>query len=196
MTKTNRSYSNTNAKKTTPWYKRWWFVTLLVIILISAIIALLVLFCYPHQDASRPNSSPDTPYQTTTPSQSDTTSPNDQNVSEPANKVPQYEAENPNQLQELTGLIAYKGVNGKILAISVVIDQFIQNEDGLCILKLHSLDSDYGYTASSDIVPEMSTSICEPFEVDISVFPAGKYSIDIELVSSNKKGNIHDEVEL
>lgn len=193
MTKTNRSYSNTNAKKTTPWYKRWWFVTLLVVILISAIIALLVLFCYP--DASRPSSSPDTPYQTT-PSQSDTTSPNDQNVSEPANKVSQYEAENPNQLQELTGLIAYKGVNGKILAISVVIDQFIQNEDSLCILKLHSLDSDYGYTASSDIVPEMSTSICEPFEVDISAFPAGKYSIDIELVSSNKKGNIHDEVEL
>lgn len=195
MTKTNRSYSNTNAKKITPWYKRWWFITLLVIILISAIIALLVLFCYPHQDASRPSSSPDTPYQTT-PSQSDTTSPNNQNVSEPANKVPQYEAENPNQLQELTGLIAYKGVNGKILAISVVIDQFIQNEDGLCILKLHSLDSDYGYTASSDIVPEMSTSICETFEVDISAFPAGKYSIDIELVSSNKKGNIHDEVEL
>lgn len=195
MTKTKKQ-SNSNVK--TPFYKRWWMITVFVVILIAGIVAILVLLCRPFdREGSASGDTPAASKPTATTPSTDVPDVSDQPSSIPADKVQQYEGENPNQSADLTGLIAYKGVNGNILAISVVIDQFIQNEDdGICILNLRSTNSDNSYTASTDIQPEMSTSICQPFEVDISKLPSGHYNIDIELISGNKKGNIHDEVDL
>ena len=121
----------------------------------------------------------------------DTTTP-----TEPDQKVPQYEADDPNTLAGLTGSIARKTIQGDTATIVAMIDQYLHST-GLCTLRLISRDTgEVIYTASEDAAADVTTSICGTFIVSLAHIPAGTYQIQIELSGDDKTGLISDELEV
>lgn len=115
---------------------------------------------------------------------------------EPDQKVPQYEADDPNTLAGLTGSIARKTIQGNTATIVAMIDQYLHST-GLCTLRLISRDTgEVIYTASEDATADVTTSICGAFTVSLANIPAGTYQIQIELSGDDKTGLISDELEV
>lgn len=113
---------------------------------------------------------------------------------EPEGKRPaQYEGENPNNSETLTGAITYAGAspeNDK-LTIRINIDQYLGS--GSCKLVLTSEDGQI-ITEQADIIASASTSTCKGFDI---AFPgSGTWQISIELNSGDKTGTIVGEVKL
>lgn len=109
--------------------------------------------------------------------------------------VVQYEGEDPNGLEELTGVVTYAGVENSNLVISTMIDQYIAG-GGNCELTLMNDDSDDVYTASVDAFADITTSYCEDFAVPTSELKQGKYQIKIVVTGENKEGTIESEVNI
>lgn len=108
-------------------------------------------------------------------------------------KVVQYEGEDPNKAQELTGVVTYAGVSGENLIIRVNIDQYLNG--GKCTLGLRREGGNI-YSAEATIVDAASTSTCEGFNVPLSEVGNGHTMIWIFLESGGKTGEIHGEVNL
>lgn len=105
----------------------------------------------------------------------------------------QYDGKNPNESESLTGVITYAGATSTNLIIRVNIDQYISG--GTCNLSL-SQGGSVVYTASANLIADVSTSTCEGFTVPLSNLNPGYYSIKIDLTSSDKTGVIEGEVNL
>lgn len=108
-------------------------------------------------------------------------------------KVVQYDGEDPNKAQELTGVVTYAGVSGNNLMIRVNIDQYLSG--GKCTLGLRQEGASI-YGAEASIVDAASTSTCEGFNVPLSAISNGHFSIVIFLESGDKTGEIHGEVDV
>ena len=108
-------------------------------------------------------------------------------------QVMTYEGDNPNNADELTGVVTYAGVSpdGGELVIRVNIDQYLGN--GNCELNLVQGGVVYKDTAS--IAASASTATCEGFNVS-TVGLSGNYSIVIYLNSGGKTGTINGEVNI
>ena len=108
-------------------------------------------------------------------------------------EVIQYDGENPNETDELSGVVTYAGVAGDKLIIRVNIDQFLSG--GSCKLRL-VLEGDVEvYGDEADIIDSASTATCAGFDVPINGL-SGKYDIYINLSSGGKVGTINGEVSL
>lgn len=175
-----------------PFYRRPWAVVLFLVILVVAIILALV-FLKPH--AAEPLS--EAPSSTS--SDSAVIAAGEDAPAEPIakpEKVTQYEGEDPNTLPELTGYLARKSVDGGVLTIAVIIDQYLHS-DSYCTIILRDAQGALAYTASRDAVPDVTASYCETFDIPVSrIGGHGTYQIEIELSGDNKQGKIIDEVTL
>lgn len=112
---------------------------------------------------------------------------------EPEKKVPQYEGEDANLSEELTGSVTYAGVLDGVLMVRVNIDQFLAS--GECELTL----TQNGVNIYNTVVPitqSASTATCQGFNVDASKFIAGATQIMIKMSSGGKNGIIYGEVDL
>ena len=107
-------------------------------------------------------------------------------------KVVQYEGEDPNDLEELTGVVTYAGVVDGNLMIRVNIDQFLSG--GSCTLSLIKEGSNV-YSETTEIVSMVSTSTCDGFDV-VQGLSSGNYNIVIILNSEGKTGRISGEVSI
>ena len=108
-------------------------------------------------------------------------------------KVVQYDGEDPNVSEELTGVVTYAGAAGEKLMIRVNIDQYL--ETGECRLKLiRGGEVVYGDVAA--IATNVATATCEGFDVPISELGVGGYQIMIDLSSNGKMGVIKGDVEI
>lgn len=107
-------------------------------------------------------------------------------------KVVQYEGEDPNDLEELTGVVTYAGVVDGNLMIRVNIDQFLSG--GSCTLNLIK-DGSNVYSETTEIVSMVSTSTCDGFDVAQGL-SSGNYNIVITLNSEGKTGRISGEVNI
>ena len=108
-------------------------------------------------------------------------------------KVVQYEGEDPNMMEELTGAVTYAGVNGDMLTVRVNIDQYLS--EGSCRLEL----SQGGVVAYEDMVgiaAMVTTATCDGFSVPVGELGSGDYDILVELKSGDKNGKIKGEVSL
>lgn len=105
-------------------------------------------------------------------------------------KVSQYEGEDPNKAEELTGVITYAGVSGDKLMIRVNIDQFLDN--GECELGLRQAGMNV-YNTSARIVSSASTATCEGFDVPLSSVGAGSTHIIITIKAGERVGTIEGE---
>ena len=108
-------------------------------------------------------------------------------------KVKQYEGEDPNKAEELSGAITYAGVNNGRLMIGMNIDQYLG--DGKCELSLIR-DGKVIYSADSKIMAEVSTSTCDGYSVPVNSLGSGNTEIVIKLYSGEKNGTIRGEVKL
>ena len=106
-------------------------------------------------------------------------------------EIIQYEGDNPNTQDDLTGVITYAGVSGGNLMIRVNIDQYL--EDGTCELSL--VQNGVVYSDAANIVGSAATATCEGFNVPAGGL-GGQYEIIISLSSGEKAGVIKGEVEI
>ncbi|MBQ2660603.1 hypothetical protein IJF93_00810 [Candidatus Saccharibacteria bacterium] len=108
-------------------------------------------------------------------------------------KVVQYEGEDPNTAEVLSGVMTYAGVSGDSLMIRVNIDQYLSGGScGLSLLK----DGVEEYSDVSAIVDSAATSTCEGFDVPVSELDSGLYQIVINLDADGKTGAIKGEAKV
>ena len=108
-------------------------------------------------------------------------------------KVKQYEGEDPNQADALSGVVTYAAVNNDVLMIGTNIDQFLGSGD--CNLSLIR-DGKEIYSTNVGIVAEVSTSACDGFNIPTNNLGSGTTEIVIKLNSGEKTGIIRGEVSL
>ncbi|MBR3230847.1 hypothetical protein IKF73_02370 [Candidatus Saccharibacteria bacterium] len=106
----------------------------------------------------------------------------------------QYEGEDPNVAEELSGVVTYAGVTGEKLMIRVNINQYLSS--GTCELRLLLEDDVVVYSDTAGIVSAATTSTCEGFDVPVAGWGAGKYAIIINMTAGEKTGVINGEVKL
>ena len=102
-------------------------------------------------------------------------------------KVVQYDGEDPNSAEELSGAITYAGFNDDRLMIRVNIDQYV--DDGECRLDLMR-DGVLIHEEVTGIVGNVSTASCDGFDVPIDIIGEGGVDIEIHLDSNGKTGVI------
>lgn len=187
---------SSNATHRIPPYRRPIIVVSFLVVLAVAVAVTLVIFMsINHTQETLPEpEKPSTTAPVITPPSEEAEQP-----PEPEDKVSQYEGEDPNLLNELTGRIAYKGVNREsnyqTLTVSASIDQYLHS-DGTCTLSLKNPDNTEVYSAVLPAGPDVTTSACGPFEVSIADFSPGAYQIEITVNGDGKTGLITDTVQL
>ena len=107
-------------------------------------------------------------------------------------QIVQNDGEDPNQREELTGILTASHVSENKLILRVNIDQFLTS--GKCVLKLSSGAN--AVEKEANIISSASTSTCEGFDVSMNELGSGKWSIEIFLDSNNKTGKITGEVDI
>ena len=104
----------------------------------------------------------------------------------------QNEGENPNNLAELTGIITSVRVVDNNLIIRTSIDQYISS--GTCKLEMNNGDN--SFSDEVEIIPLVSTSTCDGFDILTKNLSSGKWNIKIKISSENKNGIMEKEVEI
>ena len=90
-----------------------------------------------------------------------------------------------NEYENLTGVITYAGVSGLEFLVRTSIDQYLT--DGTCELTILQ-GGEVVYAASAAILPDVSTSVCDGFNVAVGDLPDGELDIVIEMSSGDKTG--------
>ncbi|MBR2994473.1 hypothetical protein IKF32_00950 [Candidatus Saccharibacteria bacterium] len=107
-------------------------------------------------------------------------------------KTEQYDGDDPNEMDELTGAITFAGAADDKLMIRANIDQYL--ESGTCELALFK-DNVTIYNSVANIVGNVSTSTCEGFDVSVGELQgSGQMIIKIKLDSGERTGTIWGEV--
>ena len=107
--------------------------------------------------------------------------------------IMQYEGENPNNLDHLTGLITYTEVKYGALMAMVSIDQYLGS--GTCEANLKIGDQVVA-GIEQPIEADASTSHCGPIAIDLTGVGSGKYQLEVTLMSGGKTGTITSNVEI
>ena len=108
-------------------------------------------------------------------------------------KVVQYEGEDPNKSESLSGVVTYAGVNGDKLMIRVNIDQFL--DDGECVLSLMRNGATI-YSNMASVAGGAATATCEGFDVPVAQLGNGGVEIKIMVNAGKKTGVISGRAEL
>ncbi|MBQ2672931.1 MAG: hypothetical protein IJI42_10495 [Methanobrevibacter sp.] len=108
-------------------------------------------------------------------------------------KVVQYEGNDPNLNEELSGSVTYAGIMNDKITIRVNIDQYLS--EGNCTLSLIS-DETVVYNENVKIINSASTATCEGFDIPVSNMGEGNYDIVIKLSSGDKIGSIKGEIRI
>ena len=116
-------------------------------------------------------------------------------IEEPIKKeeIVQYEGGDPNELDNITGVVTYAGVSGNDLMVRVNIDQYLNS--GECMLLL-STAGNIVYSNVARVIDSAATATCEGFNVPMYLLESGHYNITVEVTSGDKKGTISGEVNL
>ena len=112
---------------------------------------------------------------------------------EDGKEIVQYDGENPNKAENISGVVTYAGVSGERLMIRVNIDQFL--DDGECILNLVRNGSTI-YNDTARVVGNVATATCEGFDVLVDGMGGGATDIIITVNSGERTGTIVGKVEL
>ena len=105
----------------------------------------------------------------------------------------QYDGENPNENEGLTGAITYLGVSGNDLVVRVNIDQYLTG--GSCEINVVR-GGGVLHTELVPIINSAATSTCQGFNVPVSGLGAGKVQVIINMISGEKTGMVSGEVEI
>lgn len=185
--------TKTNTQKT-PFYRQPWVIAILGFVVIIAVILCIILANKAPAEVDNP-SQPDNNSPTQVTTDDDNSSRADDKVPEPEDKVTQFEGEDPNQLDEITGSITYKGVNDGMLIVSTMINQYLTKE-GTCKLSLIDEKGNSSYSTTVPAIADVTSSVCQTFNIPVATLSSGTYQINIFISSDQKTGTITGEVEL
>ncbi len=197
MTKTKNKSTNLNSKqKNTPWYQRAWAITIFVVLGIACIVALIIFVVKPGQTNTQEDKTSSSIGNDKNPT-TDTPIKNNQTTDdeEGPEKTIQYEAENPNRLNELSGFITSALQDDTNLYINAMIAQYLE-ADATCSSTLKGTNTDFTYTSTVRALPDVTTSNCEEFIVPITNLVPDYYQITIDLSSAEKQGIITGGVQV
>ena len=108
-------------------------------------------------------------------------------------KVVQYEGEDPNEAEDLSGVVTYADVVDGMLMVRVSIDQYLT--EGTCELTLAQGGATI-YNSIARIIGDVSTATCEGFDVSVEQLGGGNTEIIINLNANERRGVIRGEVEI
>lgn len=108
-------------------------------------------------------------------------------------KPTQYEGEDPNEQEELSGSVTYAGMMNGNVAVRVNIDQFLS--EGNCELSVVK-GTEIVYNENTRVVSSASTSTCEGFDFYSPAMTPGKYSVIIRVTSGERSGLIGGVLEI
>lgn len=164
-------------------------ITIIALVLLAICVA-VVAFCLLRP---APDDTSSTPHSSTTGSESDL---EDFPVSDdPLEKVVQFEGEDPNDLDELTGFITLRSVSGGKLTVVASIDQYLTSESSCRLALKDSAGAEVLSVGPQSVTAEATSSVCGPFTADVSRL-SGTYTIDITITSPDKTGHITSEINI
>lgn len=108
-------------------------------------------------------------------------------------KVEQYDGDDPNAAEELSGAITYAGVANGVLMVRVNIDQYL--EGGQCELNL-ARGGSVIYNSVTEVVGGPATSSCAGFDVAVSELGTGAIEINVGINSGERSGMIRGEANI
>lgn len=182
MTKTQ-----TNPRRI-PVYRRP--ITIIVSVILIAVIAVAVFFLLRSTKTEETTISPAP--STSNPS-ADSNNPTA--VENPPDKTIQFEGEDPNELEELTGSITRRTVSSGELTVVASIDQFLSSDSSCRLILKDSSGQEVRSTDNLPVTAEATSSVCGPLVVSVSQL-AGVYTIDIIITSPDKSGHIITEINI
>ncbi len=185
----------------TPIYRRpaviLTFLALLIVVAVAVFFVVKALTSQPESDQrpsedtslSEEEDDSDLPVSGDTPATSDAEESDDW---EP--KIKQYEGEDSNKAEELSGVINYVDVDdNRNVTIYSSINQLV--DGGTCTLNLKKGNNVVFSTKVATRI-EVATSACEPIVFSATQIPSGTYEIELQILGGNKKGIINSEVNL
>lgn len=193
-----KAYNST--KRSLPIYRRAWFY--IVIVLLIAVLTFGAWFFFLRPNNSNNNSAETDSSSGSVPSGTDPKGSNDSKTPEEEEeerqaraKTPtQYDGDDPNKLDEITGFVSYAAVNGDHLSIRLTINQYLE-ETGTCELTM--TNSGHTVTGEAETWTDASTSTCQGFDIPLSEFSvSGTWQISIKITAGGKTGTITGEVSL
>lgn len=114
-------------------------------------------------------------------------------VEDDEKKVKQYEGDDPNNAEELSGAVTFAGVVDEKVMIRANIDQYLG--DGSCKLSLMNGES-VAYEETTRIVSAASTATCEGFDISLDGISEGSYKIIIKIEANGKNGTIEGTLDI
>lgn len=167
----------------------WWGVGILVVATISVVVVLIINKTNPMSDSGQNQ----TVVTSTEEEEKSNTKEKQEETLEVEKKeeIKQYEGENPNESESLTGVISYAGVSGNSLMVRVNIDQYLSG--GNCKLALVK-DGVTVYNSTAEIESSVSTSTCNGFDVSVTEIGTGDFAVEVILESDGKYGKMTGEV--
>lgn len=108
-------------------------------------------------------------------------------------EIKQFDGNDPNTGEKLTGVITYAGVNDGNLMVRVNIDQYLT--EGICKLELVRGES-VVYDETVGVIDSAATATCKGFNVATTGLGSGKLNIRIVVTAGEKTGTIEGEVSL
>ena len=167
----------------------WWGVGFLMIVIISVAIVLAINKTKPISGNTQ-NQTVATPVEKEEKSE---VKEKQEEVSgtEKKEEVKQYEGEDPNESESLTGVISYTGVSGDNLMVRVNIDQYLSGGNCKLVLAKNGMAV---YSGIAEIESLVSTSTCNGFDVPVTGIGAGNFVVEVTLESDGKYGKMVGEV--
>ena len=108
-------------------------------------------------------------------------------------KVVQYDGEDPNTAQGLSGAITHAAVSGANFVLRVNIDQYVTG--GNCELTIKRNGATI-YSNIVSIIGSASTATCEGFDIPVNRLGGGPVEININLSADGKGGVIRGEANI
>lgn len=107
--------------------------------------------------------------------------------------VAQYEGEDPNKLENITGVVSFAGYSEGNFIVNVMLDQELGNSGTCNFTLMHSSGAKITNTSATQAGP--STSFCS-YSTPAGNVQAGAWSISVEVTGTNKKGAISGEANI
>lgn len=188
--KVNKARKYNSIGRKTPIYRHPWLYIVLVIIVAATVFGIWFAFFRPQNTETEVIDTSDNTIGSVpseTKAQGKDAEKEDENAATGKKQTPaQYDGEDPNQLDEITGYISYSAVNYDHYTIRLTLNQYLTS--GTCELTMKSGNNTV--TKTAEVINSASTSTCQGFDIPLSELPSGDWSVKIKVAADNKTGTI------
>ncbi|MBQ3309118.1 hypothetical protein IJG78_00385 [Candidatus Saccharibacteria bacterium] len=107
--------------------------------------------------------------------------------------VNQYEGENPNSLETITGVVSFAGSEGASVSVRIMLDQMLGSSGSCNFTLTHTSGAKLSQTVTTEAGPSATFCI---YSVPSSNVAAGHWQITTKVTASGKEGTINGEMDI